>query len=186
MGFSREEHWSGFAISFSRGSSWPRDRTCLSFVSCIGRWIYHWATQETHCIEVRVLAAQSCPILCNPRAVPARLLFPWNSPGKNTGVGFHVFPSIGSLPVSQLFTSGGQRIGTSASASVLPTNIQGWFRLGLTNLISLQSKGLKSLLQHNSKASILRHSVFFMAQLSHPYMILEKPQLWLHRPLSAK
>ena len=92
MGFPRQEYCSGFAISFSRGSSWPRDRTCLSFVSCIGRWIYHWATQETHCIEVRVLAAQSCPILCNPRAVPARLLFPWNSPGKNTGVGCHSQP----------------------------------------------------------------------------------------------
>ena len=48
----------------------------------------------------------------------------------------------GLFPVSQLFTSGGQSIGTSTSASVLPMNIQGWFPLRLTGLISLQSKGL--------------------------------------------
>ena len=45
MGFSRQEYWSGFAISSSRGSSWPRDR---SYVFYIGRWVlYHWATRET-------------------------------------------------------------------------------------------------------------------------------------------
>ena len=50
--------------------------------------------------------------------------------------------------ISQLFTSGGQSIGTSTSASVLPMNIYGWFSLGLTGLISLRSKGLSRLLQH--------------------------------------
>ena len=63
--------------------------------------------------------------------------------------------------------------------SVLPMNIQDWFPLGWTGLSSLQSKGfsrLKSLLQHhNSKASILQHSAFFMVQLSHPYMTTGKP-----------
>ena len=63
-------------------------------------------------------------------------------------------------------TSGGQSIGASASASVLPANIQGWFPLGLNGLISLLSKGISSLLQHrSSKASILWHSAFLMAQL---------------------
>ena len=52
------------------------------------------------------------------------------------------FPVSGSFLVSQLFTLGGQSIGTSASASVLPMSIQGWFPLRLTGLISLQSKGL--------------------------------------------
>ena len=52
------------------------------------------------------------------------------------------FSASRSFPVSQLFTSGGQSIGTSTSASVLPTNIQGWFPLGLTGLISLLSRGL--------------------------------------------
>ena len=60
------------------------------------------------------------------------------------------FPASGSFLMSQFFTSGGQRIGASALASVLPMNIQGWFPLGMTGWISLLSKGLKSLLQHHS------------------------------------
>ena len=67
------------------------------------------------------------------------------------------FPASGSFSMSQFFTSSGQSIRVSASASVLPMNIQDWFPLGLTGLIPLQSKELsKSLLQHHSsKASIL-------------------------------
>ena len=86
------------------------------------------------------------------------------------------FPASESFPVSRLFASGGQSIGVSASESVLPMNIQDWFPLELTGLISLQSKGtLKSLLQHhNLRASFLQHSTFFMVQLSHPYMTTEK------------
>ena len=78
--------------------------------------------------------------------------------------------------MSRFFTSSGQSIGVSASASVLPMNIQDWFPLGLTGLIPLQSKRtLKSLLQHHSsKASILRSSAFFMVQLSHAYMTTGK------------
>ena len=82
-----------------------------------------------------------------------------------------IFPRSGSFLMSWLFASGGQSIGVSASASVLPANIQDWFPLGLTGLISLQFRALKSLLQHHSsKASILQRSAFFMAQLSHSYM----------------
>ena len=77
--------------------------------------------------------------------------------------------------MSLLFTSGGQSIRVSASASVLPMNIEDWFPLGWTGWISLQAKGLSSLLQHHSsKASILQHSAFFMVQLSHPYMTTGK------------
>ena len=80
------------------------------------------------------------------------------------------FPVSGSFPVSPFFTSGGQSTGVSASASVLPMNIQDWFSLGWACWISLQSKGLSSLIQyHSSKASILQHSAFFIVQLSHPY-----------------
>ena len=56
------------------------------------------------------------------------------------------FPASGSFPMSHLFASSHQSIGASASASVLPMNIQGWFPLGLTGLISLQSKGLSRVL----------------------------------------
>ena len=81
------------------------------------------------------------------------------------------FPGSGSFPVNQFFTSGGQSIGVSASASVLPMNTQDWFPLGLTGLISLQSKGLSRVFSNPiSKASILQHSAFFTVQLSHPYM----------------
>ena len=78
------------------------------------------------------------------------------------------FPASGSFPTSQFFASGGQRIGVSASTSVLPMNIQHWFPLGWTGWISLQSKGLSRVfLQHDSsKASILQHSAFFIVQLS--------------------
>ena len=85
------------------------------------------------------------------------------------------FPASRSFPMSQFFKSGGQSTEVSASASVLPMNIQGWFPFGLTGLISLQSKGLKSLLQHqSSKASVLWCSAIFMAQLSHPYITTGK------------
>ena len=77
--------------------------------------------------------------------------------------------------MSQLFTSGGQNIGVSASASVLPINIQDWFPLGLTGWISLQSEGPSRVLHsHSSKVSILRCSAFFTVQLSHPYMTTGK------------
>ena len=81
------------------------------------------------------------------------------------------FPASGSSQKSQFFPSSGQSTGVSASASVLPMNIQHWLPLGWTLWISLLSKKLSSLLQHHSsKASILRCSAFFTLQLSHPYM----------------
>ena len=78
--------------------------------------------------------------------------------------------------MSQFFAAGGQSIGVSALASVLPMNIQDWFPLGWTGWISLQSsRTLKSLLQHHSsKESILRCSAFFIVQLSHPHMTTGK------------
>ena len=85
------------------------------------------------------------------------------------------FPASGSFLMSRSFTSCGQSIGVSASASesVLPMNIQDW--LEWTGLISLQSKGLSRVLQHHSsKASILRSSTFLMVQLSHPYVTTGK------------
>ena len=54
------------------------------------------------------------------------------------------FPASGSFQMSRLFASGGQSTGVSASTSVLPMNIQGWFPLGLPGLISMQSKGLST------------------------------------------
>ena len=84
-------------------------------------------------------------------------------------------PASGSFPMNQLFISGGQSIGVSSSTSVLPMNTQDWSPLGRTDWISLQSKGIKSLLQHHSsKASILQCSAFLTVQLSHPHMTTGK------------
>ena len=97
------------------------------------------------------------------------------------------FPASGSFPVSQFFTSGGPSIRASASASVLPMNIQGWFPLGLTALISLQSKGPSRVFSN----AIVRKHEFFSTQpslwsISHIHIwLLGKRQLWLHRPLLA-
>ena len=72
------------------------------------------------------------------------------------------FPASASFQMSQSFTSGGQVIEASASASVLPKNIQDWFSLGLTGLISWQSKGLSRVF---SNTTVQKHP-FFSAQLS--------------------
>ena len=87
-----------------------------------------------------------------------------------------IFPSIRVFVMSWLFISGGQSIGVSASASVLPVNIQDWFPVGLTGLISLQPKGLSRVFSNTTvqKASILQHSDFFMVQFSLPHMTAGK------------
>ena len=91
----------------------------------------------------------------------------------------HSFPGSGSFLMSWLFTSGSRSIGASASASVLPMNIQNWFPLGLTGLIFLQSKGLSRVF---SSTTLQKHQ-FFGSQPSlwsnshiHTWL-LEKPKL---------
>ena len=98
------------------------------------------------------------------------------------------FPASGSFLMSQLFATGGHSFGASASASVFPMNIQGWFPLGLTDFISFQSKGLSRV---SSSTTVQKHQ-FFSAQLSLWYnthihtWLLEKPQLLLDGHLMAK
>ena len=213
------------AISCSRGSSWPRDLTWASCVSCIGRvFLYlplHHLGSPYHelgglnnrafflrilrlgSLEIRVPAWSgsgegslpsfqtatfsrvipwwtesdpiSLPLLLFSCSVISSSLWPYalqhdRLPCPSPFPGFYPnscllsrwchptisssvtpffscpqsFPASGSFSVSQLFTSGGQSIGASASASVFPMNIQGWFPLGLTGVISLQSKGLSN------------------------------------------
>ena len=165
----------------------------------------HWRSMEiasTHVAYQFSLLDQSYLTLCDPMdcSMPA---FPvlhhspeacsnscpscqWCHPAVSSSVAPFFCPQFppasGSFPVSHLFTSGGQIIGASVSASVLPMNIQDWL------VWSPCSPGtLKSLFQyHSSKAWILWHSAFFIVQLSHLYMILQKPELWLEEPLLAK
>ena len=87
------------------------------------------------------------------------------------------FPESGSFPMSQLFASGGQSIGVSASASVLPMNIQDWFPLGWTGWISLRSKGLSRVF---SNTTVQKHQIFgarlSLYSNSHIHtLLLEKP-----------
>ena len=138
---------------------------------------------------------ESCPTLRPHESQHARLPCPSPSPGVQSNshplsqwchpaisssvVPFssqlQFCPASGSFQMSQLVASGGQSIGVWASTSVLPMNTQDWSPLGWTGWISLQSKGLASLLQHHSsKASILQHSAFFIVQLSHPYVTTGK------------
>ena len=87
------------------------------------------------------------------------------------------FPASGSFQMSQLFASGGQSIGASASASALPVNIWGWFPLGSTGLISLLSQRLSRMF---SSPTVWRHQVFvaqpfFLSSFHIPTWLLEKP-----------
>ena len=94
-------------------------------------------------------------ILCHPLLLPPSIFF----------------PESGSFPISWLFASGGQSIGVSASISVLSMNIQDWFPLGLTSLISLQSKGLSRVFNSNT---VWKH------QLSG-----HQPSLWTNSPIDT-
>ena len=87
---------------------------------------------------------------------PFHPLFPFSS-------SLQSFPASGSFPMSQFFASGGQSIGVSASASVLPMNIQDWFPSGWTGWISLQSKGLSGVFSN----TVQKHQ-FFGTQLYGP------------------
>ena len=129
---------------------------------------------------------QSCPTLCSPKQQPlqyARLPYPspttgacsnscpsswWGYLASLSSVTSFSFclqylPVWGSFQMSRLFTSGGQSIGVSALASVLPMNIQDWSPLGWTGWISLQSKGLSRGL---TNTTVQKHQ-FFSAQFSY-------------------
>ena len=106
---------------------------------------HHQLPELTQLMSIESVMPSNHPILC------CSLLFPPSS-----------FPASGSFPMSQLFTSGGQSIGVSASATVLPLNIQDLFPLGQTGWISLQSKELQGVF---SNTTVQKHQ-FFSAQLS--------------------
>ena len=98
------------------------------------------------------------------------------------------FPASGSFQMSQFFTSGGQRIGVSAAASVLPMNSQELisFRIDWLDLLAVQGT-LKNLLwHHSSKASIHWHSAFFIVQISYLYTTTGKTKTLNRRTFVGK
>ena len=139
-------------------------------------------------LDFPVIISSLSPSVCsNP--CPLR---PWCHPTISSFVTpfccLQSFPASRSYPMSWLFVSSGQSIGASASTSVLPMNINSWFHLWLTGLISLLSKGLSRVF---SSTTNQKHQ-FFSVQSSlwsnshiHTWL-LEKPYFLLYGPLWAK
>ena len=102
-----------------------------------------------------VPCSNSCPSSqwCHPTILPSVIYF---------SSCLQPFQASGSFPVNQFFTSGGQSIGVSASASVLPRNIQDWFPLGLTGWISLQSKGSSRIFSNTTRLKLQCTLAFWM------------------------
>ena len=99
-------------------------------LSCVWLFLTPWTAAHQASLSITGAYSNSCPSRrwCHPTSV-----VPFSSHLQS-------FPASGAFPMSWFFASGGQSIGISASASVLPMNIQHWFSLGWTGLISLQSK----------------------------------------------
>ena len=114
---------------------------------------------QTHGLQhARVPCSSPTPRACSNSCPSSR----WCHPTISSSVvpfSSHLqsFPASGSFPISQFFASGGQSIGASASASVLPMNIQDWPPLGRTGWISLQSKGLSRVF---SNTTVQKHQLF--------------------------
>ena len=156
IGFSHQER-GRLSISFCRRSSPFRDLISVSFVSCIGRWSDFFTFHVRPKSSVQFSHSAVSDSLWPHGLQQSRLPCPLTTPGAylyscplsrwcHPTISFSVvpfssclksFPSSGSFPMSQFFASGGQSIGISVLASVLPMNIQDWFPLGLIGWISL-------------------------------------------------
>ena len=152
--------------------------------------IFTWRIQqETLKKENFVQLLSGVQLLQAHRLQHARLTCPWPSPGacssscllsqwchpsiSSSVIPFASYlqscPASGAFPMGQFFASGGQSIGALASTSVLPMNFQDWFPLGLTGLISLQSKGLSRVF---SNTTAQKHQFFGI-----------QPSLWSNSPI---
>ena len=139
------------------------------------------ACQSSLSLTISGVYANSCPLSqwCHPTISSS--VVPFSSCPQS-------FPASGSFQMSQLFASSGQNISASTLASILVMNIQSWFPLWLTGLISLLSKGLSRVF---SNTTVWKHQFFgahpSLWSNSHIHtLLLEKPELWLYRPFSEK
>ena len=129
---------------------------CSVTQSCLGSlWLHGLQHTRLPCPSPSTrVCSNSCPLSqwCHPNMSSSFVPFSC----------LQSFPASGSFPIRQLFASGGQSIGASASASVLPVNVQGWFPLGVTGLTPLQSKCVSRVF---SNTTVQKHQ-FFGAQPS--------------------
>jgi len=183
------------ATPSSRGSSPPRDPPCISSDSSTGRQIlYPWATWEleftfqhrrhkfssvqfSHSVVFDSLwphesqHSQASLSITNSQSSPKLMCIELVMPSSHLILcrPLLLLPPIPSasesFPMSQLFTSGGQSIGASASASILPKNTQDWSPLERTGWISLQSKGLRRVF---SNTTVQKHQLFALSFLHSP------------------
>ena len=168
---------------FSVNSALPSSHTTqrlnqYSLLFCVCFVVYHYYITFVFFFVQFSSVTRSCPTLCNPmdcsmpgfrvlhyllEFVQTRVhwvgdaLQPSHPLSPRFSSCLQSFPAARSFPRSLFFTSGGQSTGVSASASVLPVNIQGWSPLGLTGLISLQSKGLSGVF---SSTTMQKHQFF--------------------------
>ena len=192
MGFSRQEYWSGWPFPSLGDVADPGIKPSLlhcrqiftiwAIMEVPHQWIssVHSVVSnsfEPHGLQhARLPCPSPTPGACSNSGPSSWWCYPTTS---SSVVPFssclQSFPASESFPMSHLFTSGGQSIGVSASASVLPMNIPLIsFRMDWLDLLAVQGT-LKSLLQHHSsKAAILRRSAFFIVQLSHLCMTTGK------------
>jgi len=180
----------GLAALWHGDSSQTKNWTCVPHV---GRKILnHWTNREVSPSSVQFSCSVTSDSLWPHGLQHARLSCPTPRACSNSCSSswwcHQSFPATGSFLMSHFFPSGGQSIGVSASASVLPMNIQYWFPLRLTGFVPLQYKGLSRVF---SNTTVQRHQ-FFTAQPSlwsnshiHTWL-LEKPYLWLDRLMSSK
>ena len=160
---------------FSWGECTPLLTSVLLYTTVRLQWSLEARENQTVTVQFSSVA-QSCPTLSDPTDCSISDVIQSSHPVTPFSSHLQSFPASGSFPTNQFFASGGQRIGVSTSASVLPMNIQDWlsFRIDWLDLLAVQGT-LESLLQHHSsKASILQHSAFFIVQLSHPNMNTRK------------
>ena len=152
LGFSRQEHWSGlpFPSPMHESEKWKWSRSVMSS-SLQSHGLQH--TRPPCPSPTPGVYSNSCPLSQWCHQFISSSVVPFSSCLQS-------FPASRSFPVSQLFASRGQNIGTLASASVLLMNIQDWFPLRLSGLISLQSKGLSRVF---SNTTVQKHQ-FFGAQ----------------------
>ena len=180
-------------LFFSISLHWTLRKTFLSLLAILWNSAFRWISLSFSLLPFSSVqfssVAQSCLTLCDPmnHSTPGLPVHQQLPESTQTHVhrlsdaiqpshpllspfppAFNLFQHQGLFQWVIFFASGGQSTGASALASVFPMNIQDWFPWGLTGLISLQFKGLSSLLQHHSsKASVLWCWAFFMVQLSH-------------------